>query len=200
MSDGKLMALKGMLKRVEEIVFLIEKDISGVRLRSSSILKHEELKNQVDMVLKTIEQDIKKVEQGVNPLKQYFDQRNKALNAINNLTSSLDKMINESKSPNEIREIIRLFSKDAQEEFVQMILRLEKLWNEEIKDLMESMKKVISIMQVTHEKIIRYKRECNIHNTVDSDIGKLLDLLYTGNYEEFSKIEREIRSKLLPES
>ncbi len=198
MSD-ELKDLKGLLKRVEEIIFLIEKDISGVRLRSTSILKHEELKQQVDAVIKTIEEDVKKVELGVNPLKQYFNQRNMALNAINNLTASLDKMINESKSVDEINEIIRLFSKDAQEEFVQMILRLEKLWNEQIKELMESMKKVISIMQVTHEKIIRYKRECNIQDTVDSDIGLLLDLLYNGKYEEFKKIEQELRAKLLPE-
>jgi uncharacterized phage infection (PIP) family protein YhgE len=197
--SDELKDLKGLLKRVEEIIFLIEKDISGVRLRSTSILKHEELKQQVDAVIKTIEEDVKKVELGVNPLKQYFNQRNNALNAINNLTSSLDKMINESKSVEEINEIIRLFSKDAQEEFVQMILRLEKLWNEQIKELMESMKKVISIMQVTHEKIIRYKRECNIQDTVDSDIGRLLDLLYKGKYEEFKKIEQELRSKLLPE-
>ncbi|MFX1299229.1 MAG: hypothetical protein ACFFD2_30750, partial [Promethearchaeota archaeon] len=90
--------------------------------------------------------------------------------------------------------------KAAQEDFVLSILRLEKLWNQEIKEIMESMKKVISIMQVTHEKIIRYKRECNIQDSVDSDIERLLDYLYNEKFDEFNKAEKEIRARLLPES
>jgi len=198
--EENLTKLKDALKRVQELIFLIEKDISGVRLRSATILRHEELKKQVDSVIKTIEEDVKKVERGISPLKQYFFLRNKALNAINNLTSSLEKMIKESTSIEEIQETIRLFSKNAQEEFVVTLLQLEKLWNEEIMELMDAMKKVISIMQVTNEKIVRYKRECNIQGGVDSDIGKLLDNLFSGNYEDFDRIEKELRAKLLPET
>ncbi|MHA1649873.1 MAG: hypothetical protein ACTSYB_06750 [Candidatus Helarchaeota archaeon] len=200
MPEENLTKLKDALKRVQELIFLIEKDISGVRLRSATILRHEELKKQVDSVIKTIEEDVKKVERGISPLKQYFFLRNKALNAINNLTSSLEKMIKESTSIEEIQETIRLFSKNAQEEFVVTLLQLEKLWNEEIMELMDAMKKVISIMQVTNEKIVRYKRECNIQGGVDSDIGKLLDNLFSGNYEDFDRIEKELRAKLLPET
>ncbi len=199
MPEENLSELKNSLKKVMELIFLIEKDISGVRLRSVSILMHKELQDQVNAVLKTIEADIKKVEDGVNPLKKYFLLRNKALNAINNLTSSLDKMVNESTSVEEIREIIRLFSKDAQEEFVLTLVQLEKLWNQDIMDIMDSMKKVISIMQVTHEKIIRYKRECNIQDGVESDIERLLDYLFQGKIEEFKTAEQELRNKLLPD-
>jgi hypothetical protein len=173
--------------------------MTGVRLRSPSILEIEELKKQVEMVIQSIEDDIKKVENGVNPLKQYFFIRTKALNSISNLSASLSKMINESTSSDEIKEIIRLFSKDAQEEFVYTILQLEKLWNQEIMDIMESMKKVISIMQVTHEKIIRYKRECNIQDGLGSDIERLLDYISSDKLEEFKQLEQELRSRLLPE-
>lgn len=199
MPEENLSELKNSLKRVLELIFLIEKDISGVRLRSTSILEHEELRKQVEMVIQTIEEDIKKVERGVNPLKKYFLHRNKALNAINHLTSSLEKTINDSTTTEEIREIIRLFSKDAQGEFVLKISQLEKLWNQEIMEIMESMKKVISIMQVTHEKIVRYKRECNIQDGVESDIERLLDYLYNGDFEEFKKAEEELRTRLIPE-
>ena len=199
MSEENLTDLKVSLKKVADLIILIEKDISGVRLRSASILQHEELRKQVEMVIQTIDDDIKKVEMGVNPLKQYFLLRNKALNAISNLNNSLDKMVNESTSTEEIKEIIRLFAKDAQEEFVISIQQLEKLWNKEIKEIMESMKKVISIMQVTHEKIVRYKRECNIEDDVESDIERLLDFLFDGNVGDFRKLEEELRAKLLPE-
>jgi hypothetical protein len=197
--EETLTDLKESLKKIADLIILIEKDISGVRLRSASILKHEELRKQVELVIQTIDDDIKKVEKGVNPLKQYFLLRNKSLNAISNLNNSLDKMVNESTSTEEIKEIIRLFAKDAQEEFVISIQQLEKLWNKEIKEIMESMKKVISIMQVTHEKIVRYKRECNIEDDVESDIERLLDFLFDGNVGEFQKLEQELRTKLLPE-
>jgi hypothetical protein len=64
---------------------------------------------------------------------------------------------------------------------------------------MESMKKVISIMQVTHEKIIRYKRECNIQEDLSSDLGTLLDYLLKGNREAFKKAEKSLRMRLLPQ-
>ena len=199
MSEENLLELKNSLKQILGLTFLIEKDISGVRLRSASILEHEELKKQVEIVIATIEEDIRKVEHGAPPLRKYFFLRNKALAAMNNLISSLEKTISESKSTEEIKEVIRLFSKDAQQDFVVTILQLEKLWNQEIMDIMESMKKVISIMQVTHEKIIRYKRECNIQDGVSSDIERLLDYLYNNNFEEFRRAEQELRSRLLPE-
>ncbi|HUX98592.1 MAG TPA: hypothetical protein VMV49_03505 [Candidatus Deferrimicrobium sp.] len=199
MDDKKFSELIDSLSKVLELVFLIEKDISGVRLRSASILLHDELRKQVEMVIGSIEEDMKKVETGINPLKKYFMLRKNALNSINNLTSSLEQMINESTSIEEIQESIRLFSKSAQEEFVLTILQLEKLWNQEIMDIMESMKKVISIMQVTHEKLIRYKRECNIQEDYGSDIGNLLEQLLKGNLEEFKKAEKDLRSRILPE-
>ncbi|MFX1293659.1 MAG: hypothetical protein ACFFD2_02195 [Promethearchaeota archaeon] len=199
MAEANLTELKDSLKKVLELIFLIEKDISGVRLRSSNILKQEGLKEQVDIVIRTIEEDVKKVEMGVNPLRRYFLLRNNALNAINNLTSSLNKTINESKTIEEVREVIRMFSKDAQEDFVHTILQLEELWNQEIKEIMESMKKVISIMQVTHEKILRYKQECNIKDGVGSDVERLLDLLFNGNIKDFEKKEHDLRTRLLPD-
>ena len=187
------------LSKILELIILVEKDISGVRLRSASILMHDELRKQVESVIKIIDDDMKTVEAGINPLKKYFLLRKNALNAINNLTSSLEQMIDESGSVEEIRESVRLFSKAAEEEFVLTILQLEKLWNQEIMDVMESMKKVISIMQVTHEKIIRYKRECNIEEGLGSDLGSLLDSLLNGKLEDFRKAEKELRTRLLPE-
>ncbi|NVM55513.1 MAG: hypothetical protein HWN66_17530 [Candidatus Helarchaeota archaeon] len=187
------------LSRVLELVFLVEKDFSGVRLRSASILLHDELRKQVETVIAVIEEDMKKVENGIKPLKRYFQLRKNALNAINNLISSLKQMIDECNSVEELQESVRLFSKGAEEEFVLMILQLEKLWNQEIFEIMDSMKKVISIMQVTHEKLLRYKRECNIKEGLGSDLGKLLEDLLEGKLEEFKKGEKDLRTRLLPE-
>jgi len=188
------------LSKVLELVFLVEKDFSGVRLRSASILLHDELRKQVETVIKVIEDDIKQVEAGIQPLKKYFLMRKNALNALNNLTSSLKQMIDESTSVSEIQESVRLFSLAAEEDFVLTILQLEKLWNKEIMEIMESLKKVISIMQVTHEKIIRYKRECNIQEGLGSDLGALLNELLEGKLEKFKTGEKELRSRLLPET
>jgi len=94
---------------------------------------------------------------------------------------------------------LRLFSKAAQEEFVLTIIQLEKLWNQEIMDIMESMKKVISIMQVTQEKIVRYKRECNIQEDLESDLGNLMEYLLKGEMEKYKKAEKDLRARILPE-
>jgi hypothetical protein len=200
MPEQTLNDLKGSLNKILELVLLIEKDISGVRLRSPDILKQEQLKEQVDLVIKSIEEDMKKVEQGINPLKNYFQLRNNALNSISTLISSLkDTIESETLAPEEIKESISLFSKAAQEDFVLTINQLEKLWNQEIMSIMESMKKVISIMQITHEKIIRYKRECNIQEDLSSDLGILLDYILKGNKEAFKKAEKALRARILPE-
>ncbi len=188
------------VSKILELVFLVEKDFSGVRLRSTSILLHDELRKQVETVINIIEEDMKKVERGIPPLKKYFLLRKTALNALSNLIASLEQMINESTSVEEISESIRLFSKAAEEEFVLTILQLEKLWNQEIMDIMEAAKKVISIMQVTHEKIIRYKRECNIKDGLGSDLGILLNFLLEGNLTEAKKAENDLRTRLLPEA
>lgn len=199
MTEEKFSETIEALSKVLELVFLVEKDFSGVRLRSASILLHDELRKQVETVIKVIEEDMKKVEAGIQPLKKYFLLRKNALNALNNLTSSLKQMIDESTTVNEIQESVRLFSLAAEEEFVLTILQLEKLWNKEIMDIMESLKKVTSIMQVTHEKIIRYKRECNIQEGLGSDLGTLLNSLLQGKLEDFKRGEKELRSRLLPE-
>ena len=200
MPEQTLNDLKGSLNKILELVLLIEKDISGVRLRSPDILKQEQLKEQVDLVIKSIEEDMKKVEQGISPLKNYFQLRNNALNSISTLISSLkDTIESETLAPEEIKESISLFSKAAQEDFVLTINQLEKLWNQEIMSIMESMKKVISIMQITHEKIIRYKRECNIQEDLSSDLGILLDYILKGNKEAFKKAEKALRARILPE-
>jgi hypothetical protein len=200
MPEQTLNDLKGSLNKILELVLLIEKDISGVRLRSPDILKQEQLKEQVDLVIKSIEEDMKKVEQGINPLKNYFQLRNNALNSISTLISSLkDTIESETLAPEEIKESISLFSKAAQEDFVLTINQLEKLWNQEIMSIMDSMKKVISIMQITHEKIIRYKRECNIQEDLSSDLGILLDYILKGNKEAFKKAEKALRARILPE-
>lgn len=191
--------LKDALNNILELAILIEKDISGVRLRSPDILKQEQLKEQVELVIKSIEEDMKKVEIGINPLKKYFSLRSNALSSMGNLVSSLqDAVISELKS-DEIKESLRLFSKAAQEEFVLTIIQLEKLWNQEIMDIMESMKKVISIMQVTQEKIVRYKRECNIQEDLESDLGNLIEYLLKGDMEKFRKAEKDLRARILPE-
>jgi len=200
MPGQTLSDLKGSLNKVLELVLLIEKDISGVRLRSADILKQEQLKSQVDLVIKTIEEDVKKVEQGINPLKNYFQLRNNALTNISNLISSLkDTIESETLTPEAIKESVSLFSKAAQEDFILTINQLEKLWNQEIMEIMESMKKVISIMQITHEKIIRYKRECNIQEDLSSDLGVLLDYILQENKEAFRRAEKSLRMRLLPE-
>ncbi|MHA1266290.1 MAG: hypothetical protein ACTSRS_13740 [Candidatus Helarchaeota archaeon] len=187
------------LSKVLELVFLVEKDISGVRLRSASILLHDELRKQVEAVIKVIEEDMKTVEKGITPLRKYFLLRKNALNALNNLISSLKQMIDESNSVEEIQESIRLFSKAAEEEFVLTIMQLEKLWNQDIMKVMDSMKKVISIMSITHEKILRYKRECNIKEGLGSDLGALLNYLREGKLEDFKIHEKELRKRLLPD-
>lgn len=200
MTEENFSATLDAISKVLEIVFLVEKDISGVRLRSASILLHEELRKQVETVIQVIEEDMKKVENGINPLKNYFLLRKNALNALNNLISSLKQMIDESTSVEEIQESIRLFSKAAEEDFVLTILQLEKLWNQDIMDVMDSMKKVISIMQVTHEKILRYKRECNIKEGLGSDLGGLLDNLLKGELKAFNEGEKVLRTRLLPDA
>lgn len=200
MAEENFSELIDEISKVLELVFLVEKDMSGVRLRSTSILLHDELRKQVEAVINVIEEDMKRVEKGINPLKKYFLLRKNALNSLNNLISSMKQMIDESTSVDEIQESIRLFSKAAEEEFVLTILQLEKLWNNEIMDIMESLKKVISIMQVTHEKIIRYKRECNIHEGLGSDLGTLLNHLLEGKIEEFKRGEKQLRARLLPET
>ncbi|MDD1777253.1 MAG: hypothetical protein LUQ65_03720 [Candidatus Helarchaeota archaeon] len=191
--------LKEQLNRVLELAILIEKDISGVRLRSPDILKQEQLKEQVDLVIKSIEEDMKKVENGIPPLKKYFALRSNALSSMGNLIASLKDAIDSTLKSDEITESLRLFSKAAQEEFVLTIIQLEKLWNQEIMDIMESMKKVISIMQVTQEKIIRYKRECNIQEDLESDLGNLMDYLLKGEMGKFKEAEKDLRSRILPE-
>ena len=192
--------LKDSLDRILDLAILIEKDISGVRLRSPEILKQEQLKEQVELVIKSIEDDMKKVENGINPLKKYFSLRSNALSSMDNLIASLKDVI-ESKTlkSDEIKESVRLFSKAAQEEFVLTIIQLEKLWNTDIMDIMDSMKKVISIMQVTHEKIIRYKRECNIQEDLESDLGNLMEYLLKGDRDGFKKAEKSLRARILPE-
>lgn len=191
--------LKEHLNRVLELAILIEKDISGVRLRSPDILKQEQLKDQVDLVIKSIEEDMKKVENGISPLKKYFALRSNALSSMETLIASLKDAIDSTLKSEEITESLRLFSKAAQEEFVLTIIQLEKLWNQDIMDIMESMKKVISIMQVTHEKIIRYKRECNIQEDLESDLGNLMDYLLKGELGKFQKAEKDLRGRILPE-
>jgi hypothetical protein len=191
--------LKDALNRILELAILIEKDISGVRLRSPDILKQEQLKEQVDLVIKSIEEDMKKVENGITPLKKYFSLRSNALSSMGNLIASLKDSIDSSLKAEEITESMRLFSKAAQEEFVLTIIQLEKLWNQEIMDVMESMKKVISIMQVTQEKIIRYKRECNIQEDLESDLGNLMEYLLKGDIGKFKRAEKDLRNRILPE-
>lgn len=199
MAEEKFSETIEALSKILELVFLVEKDFSGVRLRSTSILLHDELRKQVETVINVIEEDMKKVEQGIKPLKKYFLLRKNALNSLSNLEASMEQMINESTTVEEIQESIRLFSKAAEEDFILTILQLERLWNQEIMEIMASAKKVISIMQVTNEKIIRYKREANIKEGLVSDLGTLLNHLLEGKLADAKKGEKELRSRLLPE-
>jgi len=103
--------LKDSLSNVLELAILIEKDISGVRLRSTDILKQEQLKEQVELVIKSIEEDMKKVENGINPLKKYFALRSNALSSMDNLIASLKDAIESKLKSEEIREVCASFQK-----------------------------------------------------------------------------------------
>lgn len=190
---------KDSLSKLLELIYLIQKDISGVRLRSSLVLKRKEFSQQIDQVIKLLNKDVETVEKGMNDLKRWLALRKNSIKAIENLYSSVERTINDSKNVGEIKERLRMFGKSAQQEFVLRILYLEDLWNKDVQETMQSMQKVASIMKVTHEKIDRYKKEYELDSDeLNSHIDKLFNYLIEENFDEFEALEKEIRDSILP--
>ena len=186
------------LKKLQEIVYVVEKDFSGVRLRSTAVLMKEELKDQINLVIKKIQDDIEIVENGINPLKIWFKLRKEGLNAITNLGQTIQKLIEDKAGSDEISETLRMFAFSQQEDFAHSILKLEKLWAEDISDILSAMKRVTSIMQVTMEKIDRYKQEIGFNDeNLENHLEALLAALHEKNLDKFNKIYEELNNTLI---
>lgn len=190
--------LLNALSKVLELVSLIEKDFSGVRVRSPSVLIKDELLEQVEEVIKKISEDIAIVERGIKDMKTWFVLRKQALSGINNLHHSLKKTVDEAGSTEEIKESIRMFSLSAQEDFIHNIFRIEKLWNDSVLNVTQAMNRVLSIMLVTQEKIERYKTQLDLDEQDFSNIlERILKSLLEKNLSNFTEIERAFRDKLI---
>lgn len=186
------------LKKLQEIVYIIEKDYSGVRLRSTAVLLKEELQDQIDLVIRKIQEDIEIVEKGINPLKIWFKLRKDGLNAITSMGKSLKKMIDDEAGAEEISETLRMFAFSQQEDFSHSIVKLEKLWAEDIADVLSAMKRVTSIMQVTMEKIERYKQEIKFNDeNLANNLELLIQALHDNKIDEFNKLYDELNSSLI---
>ncbi|MHA1231430.1 MAG: hypothetical protein ACTSRP_18615 [Candidatus Helarchaeota archaeon] len=191
---------KQALKRIMDLVYLIQKDISGIRLRSPIVLQRKEFSDQIDQVIEMLNKDVEQVEKGIKNLKKWLQLRKNALNAIENLYSSIETTIAESKNVDEIKDRLRMFLKSSQQEFVLSILYLDDIWRE-IESAMNSMQKVTSIMKVTHEKIERYKQEYNLDpDNLTSNIDTLFNYLLEGKFDEFEQLEKKIRDTILPKT
>jgi len=186
------------LLKIYEIVYIIEKDYSGVRLRSTAVLLKEELQDQIDLVIRKIQEDVEIVENGINPLKIWFKLRKDGLNAITTLGKSLKKLIDDKAGDEEISETLRMFAFSSQEDFSHSIVKLEKLWSEDIADVLSAMKRVTSIMQVTMEKIERYKQEIKFNDeNMANNLELLVQALHDKKIDEFNKIYEELNSRLI---
>ena len=196
--DPSLKNLLNALSQVLELVNLLEKDYSGVRVRSPSVLLKDELLEQVTEVIQKIKEDILIVENGIQDLRTWFMVRKQALNGITNLHESLKKTMEESKSIEEIRDSIRMFSFSAQEDFVHNLIRLERLWNEKLLNVTTAMNRVLSIMLVTQEKIGRYKKQLELD---EQDLSNLLESILKSLIEEdlsnFHEIEKKFRENII---
>ncbi|NHI94148.1 MAG: hypothetical protein EAX96_16780 [Candidatus Lokiarchaeota archaeon] len=190
--------LADLLRKLQEIVYVVEKDFSGVRLRSTAVLMKEELKDQINMVIKRIQDDVEIVEKGINPLRTWFQLRKEGLNAITNLGQTIQKLIEDNSGMEEVSETLRMFAFSQQEDFAHSILKLEKLWAEDIADILSAMKRVTSIMQVTMEKIDRYKQEIAFDDeNLENHLEGLLEALHEGNFDKFNKIYEELNNTLI---
>ncbi|MHA1376842.1 MAG: hypothetical protein ACTSRG_00545 [Candidatus Helarchaeota archaeon] len=186
------------LSKVVELVDLLEKDFSGVRVRSPSVLLKEELLSQVTEVIQKIKEDILVVESGIKDLKTWFMVRKQALNGITNLHDSLKKTLEQSKSVEEIKDSVRMFSLSAQEDFVHNLLRLENLWNERVFSVTQAMNRVLSIMLVTQEKIGRYKKQLALNeNDLSNYLEKILKSIIEKDLANFSEIEKKFRENII---
>ncbi|MHA1784981.1 MAG: hypothetical protein ACTSVY_14060 [Candidatus Helarchaeota archaeon] len=190
--------LENALKKLQEIVYVIEKDFSGVRLRSTAVLLKEELQDQINLVIKRIQEDIEIVEGGINPLKTWFRLRKEGLAAITNLSATIKKLIDDKVGADEVSETLRMFAFSQQEDFSHAIVKLEKLWAEEIADVLSAMKRVTSIMQVTMEKIERYKEEIGFNDeNLTNQLEMLLDALYKKDSKKFLELYEKLNSTLI---
>jgi hypothetical protein len=191
---------KESLNKFLDLVYLIQKDISGVRLRSTLVLQRREFSEQIDQVIESLNRDVELVEKGMKNLKRWLLLRKNALKAIENLYLSIDKTINDSRNEKEVKDRIRMFGKSAQQEFVLSLLYLEDLWNKDVEGTMNSMQKVASIMKVTHEKIERYKQEYNLDaDELTSHIDSMFNYLLDEEFEKFEKLNQKIRDSILPD-
>lgn len=191
---------KEALNQFLDLVYLIQKDISGVRLRSTLVLQKKEFSEQIDQVIASLNRDVELVEKGMKNLKRWLLLRKNALKAIENLYLSIDKTINDSRNEKEVKDRIRMFGKSAQQEFVLSLLYLEDLWNKDVEGTMNSMQKVASIMKVTHEKIERYKQEYNLDaDELTSHIDSMFNYLLDEEFEKFKELNQKIRDSILPD-
>ncbi|NVM03005.1 MAG: hypothetical protein HWN67_11750 [Candidatus Helarchaeota archaeon] len=186
------------ISKVLELVSLIEKDFSGVRVRSPSVLIKDELLEQVEEVIKKISEDIAIVESGIKDMKTWFILRKQALSGINNLHHSLKKTLDEAGSAEEIKESVRMFSLASQEDFIHNIFHIKKLWHDSVMNVTQAMNRVLSIMLVTQEKIERYKTQLDLDEQDYSNVlERLLKSLLEKNLSNFIEIEKDLRTKLL---
>jgi len=186
------------LSKLLELIDLLEKDFSGVRVRSPSVLLKDELLSQVTEVIQKIKEDILIVERGIKDLKTWFLVRKQALNGITNLYSSIKKTLEESKSVEEIKDSLRMFSFSAQEDFIHNLIRLEKLWNEKVLTVTQAMNRVLSIMLVTQEKIGRYKKQLALdEKDLSNYLERILKTLVEKDLSSFEELEKKFRENII---
>lgn len=196
--EPSMVNILNALSRVVELISLIEKDFSGVRVRSTSVLIKEELLEQVQEVIKKISEDIEIVENGISSLRTWFTVRKQALNGITSLHESLKKTMEESTSVEEIEDSLRMFSFSANEDFIHNLVRMEKLWNEEVLTVTQSMNRVLSIMLVTQEKIERYKNQLKLNEEdLSNSIEEILKSILEKDLSSFDEMESQFRERLI---
>ena len=134
----------------------------------------------------------------IQDLRTWFMVRKQALNGINNLHESLKKTMEESKSVEEIKDSIRMFSFSAQEDFVHNLMRLEKLWNRKLLNVTTAMNRVLSIMLVTQEKIGRYKSQLELdEQDLSNLLERILHSLLEDDLSNFNDIEKKFRNNII---
>ncbi|MHA1144786.1 MAG: hypothetical protein ACTSRW_08630 [Candidatus Helarchaeota archaeon] len=188
--------LKKSLIEFREIAKVVEKDFAGVRLRSPDLLQKKEIQDQINRVIEKIQEDLDIVENGMPKLKIWFMIRRQALNSIQNLGESIEQAV-KCKTEDEIIDALRMFALAAQEDFSHQLVRLQEIWSKDVFNIMQAMKRCVSIMQVVQEKIDRYKEEIHMTTDLSNDIERALKFIISKNFDAFTQLEEKLRTEFV---
>jgi len=194
--DSKIKLLKNSLADFLRIVKVIEKDFAGVRLRSPDLLQEKEIRDQINLVIKRIQDYLDIVENGIPKLKIWFMIRRQALNAIQNLGESIEQAV-KCKTEDEILDAVRMFSLAAQEDFSHQLVRLQEIWKKDVYEIMQAMKRCVSFMQVVQEKIDRYREEIHMTDDLGNDIERALKQVMNKNFETFNQLKDKLHTEFV---